>query len=947
MRLLNTSTTVVTQFGDNDIPPYAILAHTWGRDEVTFQHIQDLEMTRCATTEGYEKVRNCCAVARADGYEYVWIDTCCIDKTSSAELSEAINSMYHWYQEAKVCYAYLADVTSNIVDTASSRKNSNSPVIRWFTRGWTLQELIAPSEMIFLNQKWQIIGTKSGLQQDISEITGIPVGILSGDDDLEEYSVAQRMSWAAKRETSRTEDRAYCLMGIFGINMPLIYGERETAFIRLQEEIMKISDDHSLFAWRSPDYRGGLLATSPAAFIGSDRIAQFNPFNTTNSPLTVSSKGIHLEVPFIGIGQHGLGFAILHCEDKEGKDQPLAIYLRDIFLTMELFERVRSEEFKMLNLRDFSPSKYPVRRICIQKGRLSRIRKSKGFGKYDTIAPKNIYTRGILQISMHSDEQTTLSRAAESGDAEVVWLLLTRSNVVANMGDEHGRTPLWHAVSLGHEVVVKMLLARSDIAADLGGRYGQTLLLLAAQRGHDTITKLLLRSGKIDADSEDNCGRTPLFYAAEYGHDAFAKLLFESRNVRADSKDEHGRTPLSYAAENGHEAILNRLLRLPSVDADSKDSYGWTPFTYAFTKEHEVVAKQLVETGRVDFVVEGRGGRMPLSRRADIKLVAFAKWLLESRKIDADTKNKFGLALLSFAIQDERDTVIKILVDSGKVDLNLRDKYGWTLLLDAAAYGREAATAMLLNSGKVDVTLTNRGLTPLTLAIRNGYIAVVKLLLEFSAVDVDQTDIYGRTPLFYAIEEGHEAIVRLLFKSGNVKINSKDNAGRTPLFFAAKNGHETLLKLLFAEKKVGPNSQDYYGSTPLSIATRNGQEEAVKLLLALENIEIDSKDRFGRTPLWWAMRIRNSQIVELLLKKAEENGISLYEVDVPAKSEQGSWYAMRNLMYYCDVCMLDLPTHNLCYECRDCNGGDFTICPECLETGANCLVDSHNLVKIE
>ena len=210
--------------------------------------------------------------------------------------------------------------------------------------------------IIFLNKEWKELGTKASLRQDVSDCTGIPITILLGDDDLKTVSIAQRMSWAAKRKILRIEDRAYCLLGIFSINMPLIYGERETAFTRLQEEIMRISDDHSLFAWKSRDNRGGLLATSPAAFIGSDNIVQFNPFNTFNSPLTVSSRGIHLDLRFIGMGPQGLGLAILHCKERGREDKPIAIYVKDLFLTMDQFKRVWSEEFEQLNLRKFRPS---------------------------------------------------------------------------------------------------------------------------------------------------------------------------------------------------------------------------------------------------------------------------------------------------------------------------------------------------------------------------------------------------------------------------------------------------------------------------------------------------------------------------------------------------------------------------------------------------------------
>ncbi|KAI1167614.1 heterokaryon incompatibility protein-domain-containing protein [Nemania serpens] len=285
MRLLNTTESdsgifTIEEFSGHEVQPYAILSHTWGEDEVSFQ---DMRSADAVNKKGYEKIKNCCSLAKANGYGYVWIDTCCIDKRSSAELSEAINSMYRWYQEADICYAYLADVPS-------ISKLSES---RWFTRGWTLQELIAPSTVLFFNNEWQNIGDKVGLQADISRITGIPSNFLLGDS-LGYASVAQRMSWAANRKTTRTEDMAYCLLGIFDIYMPMLYGEGEKAFIRLQEEIMKAIGDHSLFAWRSTEYHGGILASSPAAFANSGNIVSTSSFNAASSPLATTSRGIHL-----------------------------------------------------------------------------------------------------------------------------------------------------------------------------------------------------------------------------------------------------------------------------------------------------------------------------------------------------------------------------------------------------------------------------------------------------------------------------------------------------------------------------------------------------------------------------------------------------------------------------------------------------------------------------
>lgn len=233
MRLLNSSTLELKDFPANQVPVYAILSHTWGDEEVLFA---DLHTDSAKDKAGHKKIRYCCKQAAVHGFDYVWIDTCCIDKSSSAELSEAINSMFSWYQKARICYAYLADVPTQVETKILSSAFANS---RWFKRGWTLQELIGPSELVFFSQEWVQIGTKATLQHTLAEITGIDAGILTGVKDLESASVAKKMSWASDRAVTRTEDIAYCLMGLFDVNMPMLYGEGEKAFVRLQEEIMK------------------------------------------------------------------------------------------------------------------------------------------------------------------------------------------------------------------------------------------------------------------------------------------------------------------------------------------------------------------------------------------------------------------------------------------------------------------------------------------------------------------------------------------------------------------------------------------------------------------------------------------------------------------------------------------------------------------------------------
>lgn len=262
MRLINTRTLKFREFSDK-ILPYAIFSHRWGDDEITFQ---DYKKGRNTESPGYKKVMKFVEKAAEDGFEWAWIDTCCVDKKSSEELSEAINSMFRWYQKADVCYAYLSDVHHTLDDTGSSTvlgfDNSE-----WFTRGWTLQELLAPADVKFLDCDWNTFGTKRAMAEKISAITGIHQEHLT-ELDLNYISVAEKMSWASERRTLRVEDTAYCLMGIFNINMPLLYGEGSRAFLRLQQEIVRVSDDMSIFAWDDVGSETlSMFARSPACFL--------------------------------------------------------------------------------------------------------------------------------------------------------------------------------------------------------------------------------------------------------------------------------------------------------------------------------------------------------------------------------------------------------------------------------------------------------------------------------------------------------------------------------------------------------------------------------------------------------------------------------------------------------------------------------------------------------
>lgn len=289
---------------DETTTPYAILSHRWEEgQEISLSEMKPPIQRSVTRKSGYRKIKKACAFTLKmsrehdlqDLLRYIWIDTCCIDKTSSAELSEAINSMYRWYEKAVVCFAFLSDVsTVNGIDGERSELSRSA----WFTRGWTLQELLAPKEVIFLSSSWHILGSRTDLCQQLSRITSIEPCYLNGEEKFRSATIACRMSWAAKRTTKRPEDEAYCLLGIFDVNMPLIYGEGLLkAFRRLQEEILRDTIDESIFAWwQEGDHKlepCGILARTPQDFAHSGDIVEWDEAEVDQ--LDVTRRAIKLQ----------------------------------------------------------------------------------------------------------------------------------------------------------------------------------------------------------------------------------------------------------------------------------------------------------------------------------------------------------------------------------------------------------------------------------------------------------------------------------------------------------------------------------------------------------------------------------------------------------------------------------------------------------------------------
>ncbi|KAF5558573.1 beta transducin [Fusarium mexicanum] len=323
MRLLQTKSHELFEASDVPVPfpPYAILSHTWisPKDEITYRDMktrtEDIR-NNVYKQKGWSKLKDYCDRALKDGWEWAWMDTCCIDKTNPADTQEAINAMFRWYQNAGVCYAHLGDVelskVSQIVSlpedmdldpSMSSLRTALKDAFigaKWFTRGWTLQELLAPHYLIFVDNEWRHMGTRESWALEIEKTSNIEERHLNAFNptDFTSCSIATRFSWASGRETTVEEDESYSLLGLFGISLPLIYGEGgRQAFNRLQRQLIHVYTDDSVFAWKSskpdPKLEAGILARSVKDFWDASKVTEGqygNAYSMTNRGLQITSK---------------------------------------------------------------------------------------------------------------------------------------------------------------------------------------------------------------------------------------------------------------------------------------------------------------------------------------------------------------------------------------------------------------------------------------------------------------------------------------------------------------------------------------------------------------------------------------------------------------------------------------------------------------------------------
>ncbi|KAI1469651.1 uncharacterized protein F4812DRAFT_419831 [Daldinia caldariorum] len=352
MWLLNTETLTLKYFNEAQLKglSFAILSHTWGSDEILFHEVQG-DRAALQDRAGWKKLTSFCKTALAYGFGHGWMDTCCIDKRNSADVTEAINSAYMYYYDSGACFIHLEDVhkyadeatgSSGRAEVTRDQLLARVRTTRWIRRGWTLQEFIAPKRRYFFASDWSDIEDGDNLLDALAESTRISIDLLKDRDLLDGFCTAERMKWASRRETTRAEDVAYCLMGMFKVNMPVLYGEgAQNAFRRLQREIMQFSFDMTIFVWYGDYESSGLLAQSPSDFADTPLSSLWPPWDASAYSLT--NAGLSISLNIINqqeIGEYGccaksdgnILLATLQCDvlTPEGQWEVPVIYLEPV-----------------------------------------------------------------------------------------------------------------------------------------------------------------------------------------------------------------------------------------------------------------------------------------------------------------------------------------------------------------------------------------------------------------------------------------------------------------------------------------------------------------------------------------------------------------------------------------------------------------------------------------
>ena len=746
MHLINVKTRKLEEVLDYEAPPYAILSHTWGDDceELTFRDVEEGRIDKPGI--GSVKFQGSCRQAEKDGLAYVWIDTCCIDKTNLVELSEAINSMFRWYKRASLCYAYLPDVPSCDKPRKPGSKFRKS---RWFGRGWTLQELLAPKELRFYSSTWDYLGNKGAMGGIIRKITGVPHQFLLGFTELHDASVAQRMSWAARRDTKRKEDLAYCLLGIFGVTMPMVYGEgRDQAFFRLQEQIMKKTRDHSILAWgysiQSPISNPGqaipgrILAASPSDFANSGQIVSREQSTTLLNSVDILSGSLRLYLSLLTTPA-GETLGLLNCGPLNDIHQVVGIPLIKVASGSEEYFRPKGchAVLQPMTGRDISPS---LTYIKIDSQSEKAVDANQQYWFYDT---EEFADLGLDLVDVAPQANWDRERAV----------------IISTAPSSSG--------------AISQILARF--------RYSE-------EDSQDFVIMLEFKQQGIPIKAQCYimicCRDTTLLELAE-------NLEYVAQKASGAKSASNGLLHLSIALRPDlHQPIFSvepeALPRPPDVTIDITTELQKPDLMLELVGILEEKKQNDAEEERLNLGVDGRSQRLK-KLKIDLKSVENELRKLEEERsalLTEESNESEELRRLGerqVELKEKQEDMSKRWSQAWKRwdklwpanrdedDYKLQRMDSGKLLLWAVEKDDVEMVELLISRG-ANIAVTNKdGWTPLIAASSRGYIDMVRLLLEKGA-DVNATDKDSRTAFWHARLGGHESIIQMLMENSAITI---------------------------------------------------------------------------------------------------------------------------------------------------------------------------------
>jgi ankyrin repeat protein len=887
MQLINVKTLKLEKFLDNNLPPYAILSHTWKDDEeLTFRDIKEGRTDKPGI--GSIKLQRCCKQAEKDGLGHIWIDTCCIDKSDSVELGEAINSMFRWYKKANICYAYLIDVPG---DDNPRNLKSEFQKSRWFKRGWTLQELLAPQRLQFYSSDWRCLGTKGDMCNILETITGISYQFLLGIEQLRNASVAQRMSWAAQRETTREEDIAYCLLGIFGVTIPMIYGEGgEQAFFRLQEQIMRTTRDDSILAWglsltdptsgyATEVIPGRILAVSPSDFANCKHIISREQSSTPIHSLDISGGSLRIYLSLLTTSA-GETIGLLKCGPEDEVQMAVGIPLSNAKSTSpDEYIRPRGSHSVLLPMvvANTSPKLIHIKNVSQNEISMDANQRywlyGDGFAETNLdlidVSPQSCWDkeRALIVSTIESDSSTTCRTLArfryteeESRDFVIVLEMEQQESCVE---------PQCYVMTCSRDTSLEDLaeIIRYMSRKVSGGRSASNgTLSMHVTCESVARQRIILIRPHVTSNSPDVTSDATLELRKLDLRLQFAKIMeeewqtdIEDQELEQKLKEESTRLEQTKRELGVVEDELRGLTEKRGILVECKENAGQEIVrlnarqTEVETKQKDIIKRHAYTQGIWDGIRHIYHGGCESEEMDFQTLLRWAaehghevimKQLLIISNVNVDSKdNEFGRTPLSLAAIYGHPSVVQLLLTTGQVDPNSKSNSGRTPLSYAAINRHPSVVQLLLTTGQVDPnSKSNSGRTPLSYAAENGCEAIVQLLLfTIDQVDADPKSNSGRTPLSYAAANGRETIVQLLLATGQVDADSKNNIRRTPLSYAAENGREAIVQLLLATGKVNPDSYNKYGQTPQTFATMNGHDAIVQLLLAAGELDTYSE----------------------------------------------------------------------------------------------------------